>query len=79
MHAPRPLPDFRSCVCVCVPRASSLKRRCQLDKRTNPHPKGVGDSSRPVGSAHQVGERRHSGVVTRFPDGMYIKNGTTLG
>ena len=42
---------WRHFVYVCVPRASSLKRRCQLDKRTNPHPKGVGDSSRPVGSA----------------------------
>jgi hypothetical protein len=41
---------------VCVPSANSLKRRCRLDKRTDPHPKGVGDSSRPVGSARQVGD-----------------------
>ena len=46
-----------SSVCVCATRHGSLKRRCRLDKRTNPHPKGVGDSSRPVGSARQVGER----------------------
>jgi hypothetical protein len=42
---------------VCVPRANSLKRRCRRDKRTNPHPKGAGDSSRLVGSARQVGDR----------------------
>ena len=33
-----PCPPGSSGRCVCVPRASSLKRRCQLDKRTNPHP-----------------------------------------
>ena len=29
---------------VCVPRASSLKRRCRLDRRTHPHPKRGGIS-----------------------------------
>ena len=27
-------------VCVCVSCASSLKRRCRLDRRAHPHPKG---------------------------------------
>ena len=30
-------------VCVCVSRASSLKRRCRSDRRTHPHPKGGAD------------------------------------
>ena len=51
-----PGPGFTT-PCVCVPRASSLKRRCRLDKRTDPHPRGAGDSSRSDGSARQVGER----------------------